>query len=115
MLTRIRRGALQKEAGGNVDKAEGNKCETKAVTRSSRRASEDRKGKAKSKVDVEANSSMPTYSFAEYCDPSPTVVYIRCEDEANTLVQTLERCVHYLPYRNGSTPVPTNDVTVIVP
>ncbi|KAJ8587128.1 ribonuclease H-like protein [Rhizopogon salebrosus TDB-379] len=85
-----RRGVLQKEASGSVDKAEENKCETKAVTRSSGRAPKDRKGKAKSKVDVEANSSMPTYSFAEYCDPSPTVVYTRCEDEANTLVQTLE-------------------------
>ncbi|KAG2108521.1 ribonuclease H-like protein [Suillus discolor] len=38
----------------------------------------------------EAASQMPNYSYANYCTPSPAVVYTRCEDEANKLVQTLE-------------------------
>ncbi|KAG1807493.1 uncharacterized protein BJ212DRAFT_1449312 [Suillus subaureus] len=42
---------------------------------------------------AEATSSMPNlpnYSYVDYYTPSPAVVYIRCEDEANKLVQTLE-------------------------
>ncbi|KAG2347036.1 ribonuclease H-like protein [Suillus weaverae] len=48
---------------------------------------------SKSKSTAEATSSManfPDYSYADYCAPSPAVVYTRCEDEANKLVQTLE-------------------------
>ncbi|KAG1752071.1 ribonuclease H-like protein [Suillus lakei] len=48
---------------------------------------------SKSKPSVEATSSMPNlpnYSYADYCAPLPVVVYTRCEDEADKLVQTLE-------------------------
>ncbi|OJA16521.1 hypothetical protein AZE42_00655 [Rhizopogon vesiculosus] len=81
-----RRGISQKEAGGDIDKVEG----------SSAKAPEDCKGrgaldkKSKSKADAEANSLMPAYSFADYCDTSPAIIYTRCEDEANRLVQNLE-------------------------
>jgi hypothetical protein len=50
-----------------------------------------------SKSKSEATSPMPNlpdYSYANYCAPSPAVVYTRCEDEANELVQSLERYVH---------------------
>ncbi|KAG2133162.1 hypothetical protein BD769DRAFT_1572944 [Suillus cothurnatus] len=50
------------------------------------------KSKSKSKSIAEATSmpDLPNYSYADYCIPSPAVVYTRCEDEANRLVQTLE-------------------------
>jgi hypothetical protein len=52
--------------------------------------------KSKSKSIAEATSmpDLPNYSYADYCIPSPAVVYTRCEDEANRLVQTLERYVY---------------------
>ncbi|KIK44728.1 hypothetical protein CY34DRAFT_39080, partial [Suillus luteus UH-Slu-Lm8-n1] len=34
--------------------------------------------------------NLPNYSYANYCTPPPAVVYTRCEDEANKLVQSLE-------------------------
>jgi len=104
MLTRIRRGLAQKKnGGGEINKAEKYKGESFASTemaQSSGRTPEDYKGKgspikkSKSKAGVETNSSMLTYSFADYCDPSPAVVLTRCEDEANKLVQTLEGYAH---------------------
>jgi len=115
MLTTIRRGGLQKKSGGDLNKAEGNKIGTIAVVRSSVSAPEDCKGKggpgkkSKTKAHVEAKSPMSTYSFADYHAPSPSIVYTRCEDEANRLVQTLDR------YVNGllRTSVPTVMVPII--
>lgn len=106
MLTRISRRNLKKEAGSDVD--QGNESEsstTIAIARTSKRVPEGKCGlgkKSKSRADDEANSSMPTYSFADYCAPSPAVVYTRSEDEANKLVQTLERYACRLSYCKGS-------------
>ncbi|KAG1861142.1 hypothetical protein DFJ58DRAFT_777819 [Suillus subalutaceus] len=102
-----RRGIAPKKMGGDINKAGVYNSESftsMTVARSSGpggKMPESYKGKgsrvtmskSKSKSVVEATSSMPNlpnYSYVDYCDPSPTVVYTRCEDEANKLVQTLE-------------------------
>lgn len=95
----IRQGGLQKNTGGDLNKAEGNKSGPIAVARSSVGTPKDCKGKggpgkkSKTKAHVEPKSPMPAYSFADYQAPSPSIVYTRCEDEANRLVQTLDRYV----------------------
>ncbi|KAG2366412.1 hypothetical protein BDR07DRAFT_1396459 [Suillus spraguei] len=101
----LRRGIAPKKMGNDISKAEvynGENFTSMAMARSSgpeERMPESHKGKgshviiSKSKSMVEATSPMPNlpnYSYADYCVPSPTVVYTRCEDEANKLVQTLE-------------------------
>ncbi|KAG1888237.1 hypothetical protein F4604DRAFT_1083829 [Suillus subluteus] len=102
-----RRGISPKKMGGDINKAGVYNSESFAsmtVARSSGpggKMPESYKGKgsrvtmskSKSKSIAEATSSMPNlpnYSYADYCALSPTVVYTRCEDEANKLVQTLE-------------------------
>lgn len=37
------------------------------------------------------NSTTPTYSYLDYRNPPAAVLYTQCEDEANDLVQSLER------------------------
>ncbi|KAG1763785.1 hypothetical protein EDD22DRAFT_885926 [Suillus occidentalis] len=102
-----RREIVPKNMGDDIDKAETYNSWTStsmAVARSSGpgprgRMSKSYKGKlgwvamSKSKSIAEATSSMPNlpnYSYANYCTPPPDVVYTRCEDEANKLVQSLE-------------------------
>jgi len=68
--------------------------------------------KSKFGADTDANLSLPTYSFADYCIPSPAVVYTCC-DEADKLVETFEivRPQSLLPHFNtihSPVIVPTN-------
>ncbi|KAG2134117.1 hypothetical protein DEU56DRAFT_888707 [Suillus clintonianus] len=94
-----RRGIAPKKTGGDVNRTEEYKSESftsMAVARGLGRAPEDCKVKgsrgtmSKSKSTSVEASSMSDYSYADYCAPAPAVVYTRCEDEANKLVQTLE-------------------------
>ncbi|KAG2159454.1 uncharacterized protein EDB93DRAFT_1115831 [Suillus bovinus] len=100
-----RQGIPPKKMDGDSNKAEAYNSETftsMAVARSSGpggRMPEYYKGKgsrvtlSKSISITETVSSMPnlpTFSYKNYCFPSPAVVYTRCEDDANRLVQTLE-------------------------
>ncbi|KAG0699052.1 hypothetical protein DFH29DRAFT_938237 [Suillus ampliporus] len=90
-----RRDIAQRKTSVEINK-EVYKSESSTSVAVARRVPKDCKGKSnpgkepKSKAGVQASSSMPNYSFADYCTPSPGVVYTRCEDEANKLVQTLE-------------------------
>lgn len=88
--------------GSDINKTELYNSTSMAVARSSGpggRMPEYYKGKgrrvtvSKSESFAEAASQMPNYSYANYSTPSPAVVYTRCENEANKLVQTLERYV----------------------
>lgn len=99
-----RRRIAPKKMGGDIDKAKVYNSEnftSMAVARSSGpggRIPESHKGKGSrvtmsGKSVAEATSSMPNlpnYSYVDCYTPSPAVVYTRCEDEANKLVQTLE-------------------------